>query len=487
MRLVELKLRQRQGTSAAAIFAEHVWPGGAPEATRTSLLSRITLAHTDNEARHAFLSGLLRDVPDDRFVLLKLAAMRFRVRDRDAAERLFAAARALGELPVESQLMELELHLVAMRFEEAYAVASALHARMPDRPDFARRAIQAAHFCGRMSDMLALIEAALRRWPRDWLLVFRYNRCTIPLASDRALYDLLAEQVETVAGDERWLFQFAIASLRHGETSRAMTIIDAIPATSPVAHMALPLRAALHAHPASRWKNVRGISNAPEEDVQVVRTADAIATVVLLAGVQGGLGYLPFGMADGLLAQRSVNVVYLRDLNNRGFTSGVRRFGTDQTAMIEGLGELCQTLGAPVVTMGASLGGVAAIRTAAKMHAHAAISFAGGIHLGVDATDEEAPAAASGMRASLFSGVTQAESSIVALIRSAPRTRIHQCFGAEYAPDVESAALLRDVPNAVLHPQPGCADHFVIEHMIAGSGLFAVLDQAVAMPAPGAP
>jgi hypothetical protein len=134
--------------------------------------------------------------------------------------------------------------------------------------------------------------------------------------------------------------------------------------------------------------------------------------------------------------------------------------------------------------MGASVGGVAAIRTAALMRAHAAISFAGDIRYGADAGDDGLAPASAGARTAMFSTFTEAEFDIVALIRSAPRTRVHQCFGADYAPDREAAALLRDVPNAVLHPVPGCADHFAIEHMIANGRFFTVLDQAIATPAP---
>jgi hypothetical protein len=479
VRRAELSLRLRRIEAAVGIFTDQVWPGSAPEATRTGLLSRIGVAMPDLVARRDFLAGLLRGHADDRFVLLKQAALAFRERDRAVAERCFDAARGLGPLPLESQLLELELHLAATRFDAAFALAGELCARHPDRADFARRRIQAAHFTGRHAEMVALVADALQRWPRDWLLAFRYNRCTISMADDRMLFELLARNAAAMAADERWQFQFAIACLRHGETARAIGILHALSETGAVAPMMLPLRAALMAYPAATWANPRGIDNDPEKDVQIIRVPGAIATVMLHAGMQGGLGYLPFTHADGLLARRPVNVVYLRDLNTRAFGNGVRGLGLDQASTIAALRRIGATLGVPVVTMGASIGGVAAIRTATLMGAHAAISFAGMMHLGTDNLEEPAPGLAGSTRATLFSNFGATDLSLVDMIRAAPGTHVHQCFGADYPPDIESAALLNGLPNATLHPLAGCADHFVIEHLIVNGGFFDVLQQAI--------
>jgi hypothetical protein len=139
---------------------------------------------------------------------------------------------------------------------------------------------------------------------------------------------------QTAADDHRWLFQFAIACLRQQQTDRATALLDRCLPDSPVVHMAGPLRAALANRPSLGWRNPRGISNDSDADVQIVETPGARATVVVLAGVQGGLGYLPFSHVDSLLTDHPVNAVYLRDLNNRAFTAGVRGFGPDPAGMV---------------------------------------------------------------------------------------------------------------------------------------------------------
>jgi tetratricopeptide (TPR) repeat protein len=142
VRLVGLLLTMRRVPEAHAVFADHVWRAELPEATRTGLLSGVTAITFDLRIRRDYLESLLDGRPDDRFVYLKLAALSFRQRDRAAAERAFEAARRLGPLPVESELLEVELLLALARFDEAFARAKSLVARHPERPDFARRAIQ---------------------------------------------------------------------------------------------------------------------------------------------------------------------------------------------------------------------------------------------------------------------------------------------------------------------------------------------------------
>jgi len=486
LRLTELLLSQRRAEEGARVFAERVWGSSAPEAARKALLSRISTALTDLSRRREFLQSLLRDTPEDRLVLPKLATLSLRERDRAEAERLLDRARQYGPLPPESQMLMLELLITATRFDEAFELAMQLRARQPERAEFTRRAIQAAHFSLRHREMIELLRDALTRWPGDWMLAFRYNRSTCPMAADRELFERLTAAAATVT-DERWWFQYAVACLRHLCTVEAMNILDRVQAGSPVAAMAMPLRAALKLYPAATWRGARGVVNDPAQDVQVVRTPGARATLILLAGQAGGLGYLPMSHADALLARLPVNAIYLRDLNNRSFISGVRSLGPDAASMIVQLKALCAPLGVPVITYGSSLGGLSAIRVGVMLDAHAAISFAGPIHVGAD-TAEEAPmrSGSGGAKTTIFSHLTQADLGLLEMIRAAPRTRIHQCFGSGFAPDVADAELLKPLPNVTLHPIEHCADHFVIEHMIADGSFFEVIEEAIAM-APPAP
>ena len=479
IRLLELLLAGRRTNEAASLFAATVWPGPAPAQTRLPFLSRITSAIGDLAERRGFLDTLMRDAPEDRFVLAKRVALSLRQRDRAEAEALLDRARALGPLPDDAQVLALEIMITATRFDEALALANALRARFPDRPDFVRRAIQAAHFLGREAEMVALLDEALERWPGDWLMVFRYNRCTVPMADDRRLFARLAAHRPSMDGNERWLFQYVVACLRHGRTAEAMATLALVQDTGPAGSMAAPLRAALARLPAEDWRSTRGVVNDPAQEMQVVTRADARATLVLLAGVQGGLGYLPMDHTDALMAGLPVNVVYLRDLDHRGFTGGMRGLGPGPEDMIAALRRITEPFGLPVVTFGSSIGGVAAIRTALDLRAHAAISFAGPIHLGA-MTEEEEDQPGEGARSTIFGQFAAADLSLVERVRQQPGVGVYQCYGADFAPDVADAELLRGLPNAVLIPVPGCADHFAIEHMIADGSFVAIIERAIA-------
>ncbi|MGE0415549.1 MAG: tetratricopeptide repeat protein [Acetobacteraceae bacterium] len=481
VRLLELLLAERRTADACRLFANAIWPSDVPEATRAGLLSRVTTAVADMTARRQFLEGLLKGSPIDRFVHLKLAALYFRLRDRSAAQSEFYRAQSLGSLPIESQLLQVELLLSLARFEDAYTKARQLVDSYPDRADFARRAIQTAHLANRSRDVEALLHHALERWPRDWLMLFRYNRSLCATKTDRALFDRLQEHEPAAMSDHRWLFQFAVACLRQQQTRRTLALLDCCLPDGPVVHMAGPLRAALGTLSVDEWRRARGVRNDIHADVQIVRVTDARATVIVLAGAQGGLGYLPPTHVSALLADHPVHLIHLHDLGNRGFTTGVRAFGSDQASMVAGLKELaCDLGGLPVVTMGSSLGGVAATRLAVQMQALAAISFAGPVPLGANSTQEaDDPTLGLGTRGAMSTSVNQDDLSLVDMIRRTPATRIFQCYGTGYEPDVQAASFLRDLPNATLFPVAGCADHFVIEHMIANGDFGAVLRRAI--------
>lgn len=472
-RIVGLLLARGQAEAALALFAGSIWTSDLPEAARGALLSRLLAAMPDLAARAAFLTGLLRGTAEDRFALLKLAALRFRARDRAGAARLFEEARRYGPLPVESELLEMELHLAGGRFEAAFALAESMRARHPDRIDFMRRAIQAASFAHRLDATRTLLVEALARWPEDWMLLFRYNRAALPSTDDAALFAVLAGRLAARQGDERWLFQHVVAALRQKRTEEARALLPRLAAGSAVTAMAAPLHAALAARPA--WEAGRGVSNDAEADVQVVRHPAARATLLVLGGVQGGLGYLPFSHADALLAEHPAHVVYLRDVHMRAFSAGVRGLAADEAGTVAALrGVLADLGGLPAIALGASLGGLAAVRLACQLGAAGAVSFAGPVHLG------EAAEGGEGVRLSLTTIFLRDSPGVVEMLRAAPGTRLYQCFGPDYAPDAADAALLAGLDNAVPVEVPHCRDHFVVEHMIPDGSFGRVMARAIA-------
>lgn len=469
LRIVRVLLGKGEVEEAAATFVAGVWNSTLSEAETVGALSDIASALRGYPARRSFLTSLLAGSASDRFVLVKLGSLAFREGDRAEATRLFDAAAALGPLPAEAGPLHLELLMVSGRANDALAAALDILRARPDRLDVARRAILAARLARRTDVLVPLLQRTLERWPNDWLLVFRYNRALCPFDLDHALFLKLGAHADALAADDRWMFQFALACLRHEDTGRALAILRRLKPDSPVAHMSEPLLAAMGSRPDEAWCNPRGISNDPAEDVQVRRVPDARATLIVLAGVQGGLGYLPYSHADVLLGSLPANVIYLKDRNELAFTGGVASLGPDERATVAALKEMLMQLGGvPAITLGASLGGASAVRLGSLLGARAALSFAGPLQWSAAETgDDDSEVSRSRLRNAMYSAFTNVDTSLVDMIAASPATEVHHFYGEGHQIDAQVVETLRDLPNFQRHAVSGCDHHYVMSHMIA--------------------
>jgi len=480
LRIVRLLLGKGEVEAAAATFAAGVWNSVIPEADCIGALSDIASALRSYPARKAFLTGLLTGGASDRFVLVKLGSLAFREGDRGEATRLFDDAAALGPLPAEAGPLHLELLMVSGRANDALAAALDILRVHPDRLDVTRRAILAARLCRRTDVLVQLLQSALDRWPEDWLMVFRYNRALCPFDLDQTLFMKLSARADAFATDDRWSFQFALACLRHEDTNRAFAILRRLEPGSPVAHMSGPLLAAMNAKPDEAWCNPRAVSNDPAEDVQVRRVPGARATLILLAGVQGGLGYLPYSHADVLLSSLPANVIYLKDRRELAFTGGVVSFGPDEAATIAALKDmLIQLGGVPAISLGASLGGASAVRLGGLLGAKAALSFAGPMQWSAVGNGDDGEVSRSRLRNAMYSAFTNVETSIVDTIAASPATEVHHFYGEGYQTDAQIVETLRDLPNFRRHAVSGCDHHYVMSHMIATGAFDLFLRQLI--------
>lgn len=469
LRIVRLLLSRGDVEAAAEAFVAGVWNSTLPETESVATLSDIASALRGYPARRSFLTSLLTGAVSDRFVMIKLGSLAFREGDRAEATRLFDAAAELGPLPAEAGPLYLELLMVSGRAKDALAAALDILNVRPDRLDVARRAILAARLCRRTDVLVPLLQSALDRWPNDWLLLFRYNRALCPFDLDRALFLKLGAQADALAADDRWAFQFALACLRHQDTGRALAILRRIGPESPVAHMSGPLLAAMSSQPDEAWCNPRGVSNDPADDVQVRRVPDARATLIVLAGVQGGLGYLPYSHADVLLGSLPANVIYLKDRSELAFTGGVASLGPDEAATVAALKDmLVQLGGVPAITLGASLGGASAVRLGTLLRTRAALSFAGPLQWSaVGSGEDDSEVTRSRLRNAMYSALTNVETSLVDMIEASPATEVHHFYGEGHETDAQVVETLRDLANFRRHAVGGCDHHYVMSHMIA--------------------
>ena len=273
---------------------------------------------------------------------------------------------------------------------------------------------------------------------------------------------------------------YAVTALQAGHTEEAISALAEIGPNSDVAHMSEPLKRALASRAPKKWLAMSRLVDDLTSTVQVVRKPEAIATLIVFTGIQGRFCYLSLRHADALLAEYPVNVVYLRDPANRAYLSGVPSLGQDQSATAAALKQLQVDLGGvPLITLGASLGGFAALRYGALARARAAISFAGPTVLTALAEDGSDLSPRYLKQGNYFNtpalqAFSSRERDILPDVAENPDMHVWQVVGLDQGVDARQAERLERLPNVMIRHVSGVSDHFVALHMI-GDGTFGPL------------
>ncbi|MBD0415206.1 tetratricopeptide repeat protein [Oryzicola mucosus] len=476
LRAFRFRLSDRDIQGAALLFREQIWHSSLPEATRRGALATMVREWKDPEELKPFLLGLLQDKPDDRFVLVKLATLVTRQRQHVEAARYLEKALEHGSLPPEAESMQVNMLILGGDAKGSLALAKRQLAANPDRKDLVRRANIVASICGNQDDVTETMRQAILQWPTDATIVQRYNRAVIPEAEDQSLFDHLTGFTRANSVDGRWHYQFALACLRRNDTPRARATLRNLHDDPLVGFEAQRLLGVLEAMPAEEWDARARFSNDPTRDVHVIETPSAKATVVVMAGLHGGLGNIPLTHLDVLLQEHPINVVYLRDNRWSAFTAGVPSLGPDEASTISALTALCSGLGPmPMITFGGSLGGWSAMRYGALAGARMAVSLSGPTRLAVQ-----------GDQAKRFTQyylsrmLPEETSDLLDLLSRSASLRIMHVYGAENAKDRANAARLRQFASVTLVPVDGCEDHFVAAHLVARGAFHPLIEQAIA-------
>lgn len=370
-----------EGDLAAArtIFAEEVWPGAAPtDAKLRALAWLVTAADESNEAA-AFLELLAKadgDAPVAE-ALARLASLRARQGHEDAARLALARAGEKGALPLRARAVNADLMIVEGRIDELLPLAQSLAAEEPDKVEHARRLVLALILAGQSSQALDALEAALKRWPADWILLGRMNAMPLSHEAIARCLAIVTSGPSLAAMPEISRFQIALALLTLGRTAEAQGPLAGIADNGATGPMALPLRRALAMMPADAWRARSALRDDRTAAVQTVRVAGASTALMMFASPTGGFANLPFGHLDALFADYPVHRIYLRDFSNRGFLQGMEDLGGGETPTASGLRRILEELGNPsLVTLGASVAGHAAARFGALLGARAVAMLA---------------------------------------------------------------------------------------------------------------
>ncbi|QTL02154.1 hypothetical protein J5J86_15265 [Aquabacter sp. L1I39] len=364
--------------------------------------------------------------------------------------------------------MQVDLLMFTGKFQEALGLAKKVFAADPTRKAMLRRINLTGSVANSQEDVTQSIIRSIEQWPDDHLLLQRYNRAAFPRAVDRALFDRLQAHARTGEGEAHWQYQYALACLRHRDTPQGYAILKEIVDKPQIGFFAQRVLTILQSKPLDAWDVTARFDNDTMCDFRVVTTPGARATFLVLSGVRGDLGGLPFTHVDVLLADHPVNVIYLRDNSRRAFTGGLPSLGADEESMVAALRNHCAALdGVPAIPFGGSFAGWSAIRLAVLMGAPAALSLSAPV---MDPTDDSGNAPMRLSRRYIASVLPPHARDLAGLVRGAPGTTIFHAYGAQHLRDGQHANELRDVPNVETIPVDS-DDHFIASDLIA-QGLF---------------
>jgi tetratricopeptide (TPR) repeat protein len=360
---------------ARTIFVDEVWPGPAPVDVKLRALAWLATAADDSQEAAAFLESLAAAEGDAPVAeaLARLAGLRARQGHEDAARHALARAGARGALPARARAVDADLMLAEGRIDELLPMARALAAEEPDKVEHARRLAFALVMAGHAEEALETLEAALHRWPADWILLGRLNTMALSHDTLARCLAIVTNSPALAAMPEISRFQIAVAALTLGRTEAAQDLLAGIAEHGATGPMAKPLGRALAMMPAEAWRTRSGLRDDRSATIQTVRVPGASTALLVFGSPTGGFSHLPFGHFDALVAGYQVHRVYLRDRRSRGFLQGMEDFGDGEAATAAGLARLLEDLGVTsVVTLGASIAGHAAARFGALLGARAA-------------------------------------------------------------------------------------------------------------------
>jgi hypothetical protein len=434
---------------AASVFAFRLRKtGDAPPRPRAELMHAILRALPDDAARLDWLDTVLDGSPEDAAILTRQAAMHFRVGRSAEARLLLERARQAGGVPSESIPLCIDVMIVEGDFTGAGRAAADLMATSPDRPDLMSKAILAARLADDQATSAELLRQAVTRWPDHPLVLSRWNR----LAFDRRLDGDLFDRVRDlwVAGaSERdrftpmWKYHFALAAIRMGEVTHALAALQQVEQDdTPTANEVRRLRAMVdHALRLPQPEGRTAYGDLADPDTLVTR-ADARANLLVFHGMMTNFGGLPYPMLDRILAALPVNVLYLRDRSPFCFGSGRSTLGATPEETCAAIHDRLRPVAhLPLVTLGASAGGRAAVDFGLRLGARGVLSMAGQVTAAGDGP--ESAVARFGYKLKVLQAVGAEEFSLLPRLAAAPGMRLIHAHSRDHAFDAGVARALR--------------------------------------------
>jgi hypothetical protein len=249
-----------------------------------------------------------------------------------------------------------------------------------------------------------------------------------------------------------------------------------------------------------RWPNVHALSVLPamlgdtdrprdgfrdnaRRDMQIVRKPGAAVTFVVFCGIRHGFGIQLNILHHCWLAQRRVNVIYVRDYAQNMYLTGIESLG-DVESTIRHLREQLSRLGTKkLICVGNSGGVFGALYYGALLKADASLLFAGpsSLDIGLQETERQ-----SYPRLSELRQAGKIDWPNIREIYQQNGMPVSLYFGADNRVDRMQAENLAGVPNVQLEAVPS-RHHFMIDALARSGELERIFGAAAAWNYPPRP
>lgn len=467
-------IQQGRVSEARDIFADTIWAGSFAPEQRVALIAALTHGSTEDDLR-TFTARLESIRPSSAAERSRMAAAEVRAGQYPMAiERLCALERE-GALTVLQKSQLLKAFLQLGHVEAALRRVILWQAQEPDNPAWVLQEAKILFGARRSELAVRCTLAGLERWPLDEGLI--RHMADLPATAEefaRAV-DIInaARAVEPLPVSAA--LGLAKAALHVRKTDLAMDVLSGVEAGAD-------LRAVLQGHPASFWTGAARLRDDLRAAVQVVRTAGAKATIVVFPGIYGKLGTLPLDYADALLSRHPAHVIYLHDSLHAAFLVPAPEIGGSAAGLIALVRGLADDLGgAPLITLGTSSGGFAAMLHGPALGAAGIIAYSGQTIMH-SAQDRPAEVAQHGGLAYL-ARIPLAQRDVLPALAACPDLPVWHVAGEGHGNDLLHQRRLAGLPQVRCLIQPGMATHNTMLPAVLSGRFDALLSEAIARTA----
>ena len=213
------------------------------------------------------------------------------------------------------------------------------------------------------------------------------------------------------------------------------------------------------------------------KDVQIVAREGADTVLLVFCGAAHNVG-ISLDHAHRWFTRHNASVVYLRDMRNRNYLSGIKSLGADTLTTAARLRKLIASLGAKKI---ACFGGSAALFGAMlyglELKAHSVLCLGGATNLSPEFNEySEYLHQALRLRAELPDTNLDIREHYV---RAAVQPRVFLVYSSCNWDDRRYAEHLATVPSVALMPIEGVEKHNVIEHLVETGEFSELIDKLV--------